>query len=172
MNATEAVKTKLDVREFARRPVSAGVKRAVLEAARLTQSEMNSQHWKFILVQDAKNLSRLALDSTTGSWVSKSAFAIVVCTDPTRRYHLIDAGRAVQDMQIAAWDQGVASGLYTGVRPGGMSRDFGIPEGLTVTTVVAFGYPVRRLVGRKSRKPIAEIAFLERYGAPLEEALS
>lgn len=171
-NATEAVKTKLDVREFARKPVPNEVKKAVLEAARLTQSGVNSQHWKFILVQDANGLSKLAEDSTTGEWVSSSAFAVVVCTDPKRGYHLIDAGRAVQDMQIAAWDQGVASGLYTGVRTDDMSRDFGIPEGLGVAAVVAFGYPTKRLVGRKNRKPLSEVAFLERYGAPLGEALS
>lgn len=170
-DATEAVRTKLDVREFAQKPVPPEVKKSILEAARLTQSGVNSQHWRFILVQDPKNLSRLAGDSTTGGWVSGSNFAVVVCTDPKRGYHLIDAGRAVQDMQIAAWDQGVASGLYTGVKPAEMSRDFGIPEGLGVAAVVAFGYPAKKLAGLKSRKPLSEIAFLERYGGPLGEAL-
>lgn len=146
------------------------MKKAVLEAARLTQSGVNSQHWRFILVQNPENLSKLARDSTTGGWVSRSDFAVVVCTDPKKGYHLIDAGRAVQDMQIAAWDHGVASGLYTGVKPEDMARDFGIPRALDVAAVVAFGYPIKRLAGRKNRKPLSDVAFLERYGAPLGDA--
>jgi nitroreductase len=168
MNTTEAVKTKLDVREFDSKPVGADVKMAVLEAARLTQSGVNSQHWRFILVQDPNNLVRLAKDSTSGAWVARANFAVVICTDPKKGYHAMDAGRAAQDMQLTAWDHGVASGLYTGIKQGDVRRDFGIPEELNTTIVVAFGYPRRKLLGRKKRKPLSEVAFLERYGNKIE----
>ncbi|MDA4120178.1 MAG: nitroreductase family protein, partial [Thaumarchaeota archaeon] len=79
MNATEAVKTKLDVREFDSKPVPTEVKMAVLEAGRLTQSGVNSQHWRFILVQDPKNLIRLAEDSSSGKWVAWANFAVIIC---------------------------------------------------------------------------------------------
>jgi nitroreductase len=167
MNATQAVTTKLDVREFGPKSVGAEIKMAVLEAARLTQSGANSQHWRFILVHDPKNLARLAADSTSGSWVAGANFAVVICTDPKKGFHLIDTGRAVQDMQLTAWDRGVASGLYTGVKQPDMRRDFGIPDGLNVTAVVVFGYPKRMLLGRKNRKPLSELAFLEKFGNPL-----
>jgi nitroreductase len=168
MNATEAVKTKLDVREFGSRPVPADVKMAVLEAARLTQSGVNSQHWRFILVQDPKNLVQLAKDCTSGQWVAGANFAVIICSDPRKGYHLIDAGRAAQDMQLTAWDDGVASGLYTGIKQADMRRDFGIPEELNATIVVGFGYPKRKILGRKNRKPLSEVAFLERYGNSIE----
>ena len=167
MNATEAVKTKLDSKEFDSRPVGREIKKAVLEAGRLTQSGVNSQHWRFILVQDPKNLARLAEDSTSGSWVAGSNFAVIICTDPKKGYHLIDAGRAAQDMQLTAWDAGVTSRLYTGIRQAEMRRDFGIPEDLNATIVVGFGYPKRKLLGRKNRMPLSEVAFLEKFGHPL-----
>ena len=167
MNATEAVKTKLDVKEFDSRPVGKEIKRAVLEAGRLTQSGVNSQHWRFILVQDPKNIARLAEDSTTGSWVAGANFAVIICTDPKKGYHLIDAGRAAQDMQLTAWDAGVASRLYTGIKHAEMRRDFGIPEDLNSTIVVGFGYPKRKLLGRKDRKPLSEVAYLEKFGNPI-----
>ncbi|MDG6898742.1 MAG: nitroreductase family protein [Nitrososphaerota archaeon] len=171
MNATDAVKTKLDVREFDPRPVPSEVKRAVLEAARLTQSGTNSQHWRFVLVQEPRNLAQLAEDSTSGGWVAKANFAVIICTDPKKSYHVIDAARAAQDMQLTAWDHGIASGLYTGIKQPDLRRDFGIPGELTVTIIVGFGYPVGRLHGKKSRKPLSEVAFLERYGVGLSEAL-
>ena len=164
MNATEAVKTKLDVRNFAQKPVPADVKLSVLEGGRLSQSGVNSQHWRFILVQGRDALSRLASDSTTGAWVSGADFAVILCTDPKKPYHAFDAGRAAQDMQIVAWDQGVASGLYTGVKQSEMKRDFGIPESMNATVVVAFGYPATKLHGRKNRLDLSEVAFLGRFG--------
>ena len=169
MNATEAVKTKLDSREFSTRPVGPDVKRAVLEAARLTQSGVNSQHWRFILVQDPKNLGKLATDSMTGSWVAGANFAVIVCTDPTKNYHLLDAGRAVQDMQLTAWDNGVTSRIYTGIKQAEMRRDFSIPENLSSTVVIGFGFPKKKILGRKNRLPLSELAYLERYGNPLDK---
>lgn len=168
VDATKAVRTKLDVREFSPKPVPAEVKLAVLEAARLTQSGTNSQHWRFILVQKPENLRTMAGDSLSGSWVASANFAVVVCTDPTKSYHMIDAGRAAQDMQLTAWDHGVASGVFTGIRQEEFKRDFGVPKDLSTTIVVGFGYPQKRLSGRKNRKPLSELAFLERYGNKLD----
>ena len=48
-----------------------------------------------------------------------------------------------------------------------MRRDFGVPEDLTATIVVGFGYPKRKLLGRKNRKPLSEVAYLEKFGSPL-----
>lgn len=167
MNATDIVKTKLDSREFSSQPVGPDVKKAVLEAARLTQSGNNIQHWRFVLVQDPANLAKLAADSTTGSWIAGASFAVVICSDPTKSFILIDVGRVIQDMQITAWDSGVTSRIYTGIKQPEMRRDFGIPESLTSLAVVGFGYPKKQILGKKDRKPLSEIAFLERYGAPL-----
>ncbi|MDA4125400.1 MAG: nitroreductase family protein [Thaumarchaeota archaeon] len=171
MDASEAVRTKLDVREFSSKAVPSDVKRAVLEAARLTQSGTNSQHWRFILVQDKDNLKTMADDSSWGKWVAGGDFAVIVCTDPTKGYHMIDAGRAVQDMQLTAWDHGVASGVFTGIKDSEFRRDFGIPKDLDPTIVVGFGFPARKLHGKKNRKPLTEVAFLERYGTKLNEEL-
>jgi nitroreductase len=161
MDAYECVATKLDIREFDPRNVSADVKLKVLEAAQLTGTGMNNQHWRFILVQGRDRLKRLAEDSTTGGWVAQANFAVVVLTNPKFGFHLIDAGRAVQDMQIAAWNFGVISCLYTGLSIEDLRKDFGIPKDLNPSVVVGFGYPTRKVTGkRKSRKPLSDLVFL------------
>ncbi len=169
MDAYECVATKLDVRRFSSKPVSAELKLKILEAARLTSSGINSQHWRFILVQGRDFLQRLADDSDFGKWVYDANFAVVVLTDPKLAFHAIDAGRVVQDMQLTAWNEGVVSCIYTGIRETEMYRDFNIPKELKPTAVVGFGYPPFKVTGRKkNRKPISELAFLERFGAPIE----
>ena len=167
MDVIEAIRTKLDIREFASRHVDGVTKAKILEAARLTASSMNSQHWRFILVQEPNNMMTLVRDSTTGAWAKGADFAVIVNIDPKIPGSTIDAGRATQDMQLAAWDLGVASGVYTGFRAEDLRRDFGVPESLNPSIVIAFGYPKKKLVGKKSRKPLSEIAFQEKFGNPL-----
>ena len=48
-----------------------------------------------------------------------------------------------------------------------MRRDFSLPNNLNITAVVAFGYPAKKILGKKDRKPLIEIAFLEKYGQKL-----
>lgn len=164
MDAYDAIRTKLDVREFAQRHVDDGVQLRILEAARLTASSSNTQHWRFVLVREPHNLATLAGDSPTGPWVKGSDFAVIVGIDPRVSGSSIDAGRVVQDMQLAAWNEGVASGVYTGIRRDDLRRDFLIPGTLEPAIVVAFGYPKRKILGRKNRRPLNQVAFLERYG--------
>jgi nitroreductase len=164
MDAYTCIATKLEIREFSSKNVPADVKLKILEAARLTASGINSQHWRFILVQGTDQLKQLAEDSTTGSWVEGSNFAVIVLTNPKYPFHLIDAGRVVQDMQLAAWNFGVASRVYTGVKNESIRRDFNIPGDMNPSIIAGFGHPVKRVIGRKNRKPLNEIVFLGKYG--------
>ena len=74
-------------------------------------------------------------------------------------------------MQLAAWNEGVASGIFTGIDEAALKEHLAIPAELHVSVIAGFGYPARSLSGRKkNRLPIEELAFLERYGNPLAPA--
>lgn len=167
MDTFDAIATKLESREYAQKPVPAEVKRKVLEAGRLTASGMNYQEWKLILVQEPARLRKLAEDSTTGQWVASTDFAVMVLMDPKYNFNMLDAGRVVQDMQLAAWNYGVSSRIFTGFNKEPMQKDFGLPPNLALTVVVGFGYPAKKVMGRKNRLPLDEIAFEDRYGQKL-----
>ena len=140
----------------------------ILDAARATGSGLNMQHWRFILVQESDNIKKLTKDSTSGKWVAKANFAIIVLTNPNYNFHMIDAGRVVQDMQLAAWNFGVVSCLFTGINVENLRRDFSVPEQMQPSIVVGFGYPTRKILGKKIRLPLDEIAFLEKYDNKLD----
>jgi nitroreductase len=165
MDAFECIRTKLEVREFSTRDVPSEIKLKILEAARLTGTGLNTQHWRFILVDNKQNLKKLAEDSTSGNWVAGANFAIIVLTNPKYNFHLIDAGRVLQNMQLAAWNNEVGSGLFTGVREEKFRSDFGIPTELSPTVIVGFGYPAMELTGkRKNRLPLNKLVYYEKYG--------
>jgi nitroreductase len=164
MEAYKTILTKLDVRQFDSKRVPAEAKLKVLEAARASGTGNNRQEWRFILVQEKEMLKRLAEDSTSGGWVVSANFAVIVLSDPTLGFHLIDAGRAVQNMELAAWNDGVISGIYTGIKDEKMRKDFAIPSSLKPVVVVGFGYPVKKIVGKKNRMPLVELAFIDKFG--------
>jgi len=164
MDAYECIITKLDIREYSEQNVPLEIRQKILEAARLTGTGLNTQHWKFILVEKKENLKKLSEDSTSGSWVAGANFAIIVLTNPKYKFHLIDAGRVLQNMQLTAWSYRIGSGLFTGIMEEKLRRDFKIPNEMYISTIIGFGYPVRVLTGkRKNRKPLKEFVYYENY---------
>jgi FkbM family methyltransferase len=140
MDTFECITTKLEVREFSTQDIPSEIRSKILEAARLTGTGMNTQHWRFIMVEKKDNLKKLAEDSTSGSWVVGANFAIIVLTNPKYGFHTIDAGRVLQNMQLAAWNYRVGSDLLTGIRTEKLRSDFAIPKELSPTAIVGFGY--------------------------------
>jgi nitroreductase len=165
MDTFECITTKLELREFSTHEVPSEIRLKILEAARLTGTGLNTQHWRFILVENKDNLNRLADDSTSGRWVAGANFAVIILTNPRYNFHLIDAGRVLQNMQLAAWNDGVGSGLFTGIMEEKLRSDFGIPKEMSPTIIVGFGYPLDELTGkRKNRLPLYELVYYEKYG--------
>jgi len=166
MDVSDAIETRIEVRSYRDEPVDGEIQREILDAGRLAPSGRNLQHWRFILVADDDRLDGLAERSSTGCWVADAAFAVVVCTDPSYEYHDIDAGRAVTHMQMAAWERGIGSCLYT--VDSVAAREFlDVPDDYDLTLVAAFGYPEGEIRGIKDRKPLEDVAFSERFGAEL-----
>ncbi|MDQ3902319.1 MAG: nitroreductase family protein [Thermoproteota archaeon] len=165
MDAFECIATKLDIREFDSKDIPPDIKSKIMEAARLTGSGLNTQHWRFIVVEEKKNIEKLAEDSTTGRWISGANFAVIVLTNPRHKFHMIDAGRVVQDMQLAAWNYGVASCLFTGVQDEKLRDDFNISGDLNPTVVMGFGFPAKKIGGKKkNRLALNDIIYYEQYG--------
>lgn len=167
MDVSEAVDTRLEIREYADRPVDDGLKRTILEAGRNAPSGKNLQHWRFVLVDDPDRLAELADRSTTGGWVGGADFAVVVCTDPSYPYHEIDAGRSITHMQLVAWEHGVGSCIYTVKEPPAVEL-LGVPDDYHLALVGGFGYPTREIRGRRDRRPLEAVAFRNRFGEPLD----
>jgi len=167
-DVVEAIRTLVAVRSYQDTPVPDAVVRRIVEAGRLTGSAMNRQPWHFIVIRDAETLRRLGTLASSGPYVAQAPLAIVVATDRTR-FAVSDASRAIQSMLLTAWADGVGSNW---VGFGGLDNVkalLDIPAGLDVLAILPFGYPARpRGGGKKQRKPLREVAHLERYGRPFE----
>src|SRR5688572_13951939 len=106
MNEHEAIRTLLAVRDYQDRPIPDDVLLQILEAGRLSPSASNKQPWHFIVVQDPATLRQLGASAPSGPYIATAPLAIVVVVDQTR-LAVSDASRAIQDMLLAAWEDGV-----------------------------------------------------------------
>ena len=166
MNVFDAIRTLLAVRRYQDRPVPEETVRQVLEAGRLTASAMNRQPWHFVVIEDRDVLGQIGAMVPSAPYIAQAPLAIVVAVDRTR-LAVSDASRAIQSMLLTAWSEGIG-GNWSGPGPlAEVGELLGIPAELDVLTVLPLGYPADAIGrGKKSRKPLDQIAHLERWGRP------
>jgi nitroreductase len=161
----EAVRTVLAIREFQDKPISDDVLRRIVDAGRLTASARNLQPWHFVIIRDREALRELGALVRTGPYIAGAAAAIVVATEKDVPYALSDASRAIQSMILVAWADGVGSNWtgFGGLE--GVRKKVGLTDRYDVFAVLPFGYPRRKVgLGKKKRKPLAEVASSEHFG--------
>jgi len=164
----DTIRTLLAVRSYQSTPVPDALVRRIVEAGRLTGSGMNRQPWHFIVVREPETLRKLGALASSGPYVAQAPLAIVVATDRSR-FAVSDASRAIQSMLLTAWADGVGSNWVGFGGLDNVKAVLDIPAGLDVLAILPFGYPARAVgKGKKARKPLREVAHLERFGRPFE----
>jgi len=138
MDAFRVIASKRDQRQYADREIPEDVVRRILEAGRIAGSASNKQPWRFIAVEDPGLRGRVAETVYAPANIagSKLAVALVVTGRPG-----FDAGRAAQNMMLAAWNDGVTScpnGMPDAAATG---QILGLGEDEHVINVISFGYP-------------------------------
>src|SRR5690242_20272985 len=126
METFDAIRTVLAVRRFKDTPIPEPVVRQIVEAGRLTASGGNSQPWHFIVVRDKETLRKLGQVARTGPYIAQAPLAIVVTVDHSSRLAESDGSRAIQDMILTAWSQGIGSN-WVGYNLPEVSALLGIP---------------------------------------------
>ena len=170
MDVYECLKTRLTVRRFKPDPVPADVVTRILEAARWAPSSRNQQPWHLVVVTDRGVLAEMGHIATSGQFLADAPLAIAVLMDGDADSPELDAGRALQQMEIMAWSEGLGT-CFVGVPFEDQNRRIkemlGVPDRLKLITVLPFGYRADDIRGtRRRRKPLAEMVHSERFGRP------
>jgi nitroreductase len=144
-----AVASKRDWRSYADRPIPEDVVTRILDAGRLAGSGSNKQPWTFVVVEDERKERLAELVYVAGN-VRSAALVIAIATPGGGR--VLDVGRAMQNMMLVAWNDGVVS------CPNGMAdraltaQVLGLGGDLEPVIVLSFAYP------RHARDPEAKSA--------------
>lgn len=174
MDVYRAIKTMRAVRQYTEQSVDDEIITRILEAGRWAGSAKNTQPWQFVVVEQREMLNRLAACGTYASHLREAAFAIVVVTETMPRADF-DSGRAIQNMMLAAWNDGIGSCIASMHREADAKKILGIPEHLKLQQAIAFGYPrpnvtptiegkpLKDVLAAMGRHPLAKIAHHERW---------
>ena len=142
MDAIEVLRTLRAVRSYSGQTVPRQVVHDILEVARWTGSAKNTQPWELIVVADRASLQRLAsLGQYAGHLAGAALGVVLVMEGPGRDF---DAGRLAQNIMLAAWAYGLGSciaSLFPADNEQRARQLLGVPEGRSLHTVIALGYP-------------------------------
>jgi nitroreductase len=137
-----AIASRRDQRRYRAEPLAEEVVTRILDAGRLAGSASNRQPWTFVVVEGAA--PREAVASTVFAPDNVRYAGLVVAIVVTGKGPVsFDAGRAAQNMLLAAWNEGIAS-CPNGLADRDAARaalDLGEEESPVI--VLTFGRPER-----------------------------
>ena len=151
MDAYLAIVSKREVRAYADRPLPDDAVRRLLEAGRLAGSSRNRQARRFVALRDRALIERAAQAVYSPDNLLGAALAVAIVIrgkGPTG----FDAGRAAQNMMLAAWNDGIGSCPNGIADPAALAAVLGHSDEEQVATVLGFGYPARP-IDPESRTP-------------------
>ena len=117
MEVYECVRARRTVRSYRPDPVPGAVVDKLLRAGRWAPSSRNSQPWHFIVVRNRETLRELGAIAASGRFVADAPMAIAIAMYNAERPDL-DAGRALQQMELVAWGGGSGNVLRGAARRG------------------------------------------------------
>jgi nitroreductase len=166
MDAFLAVASKREVRAYDDRPIEPDVERRILEAGRVAGSSKNRQARRFVVVR-SEALARQVADAVYASDNVLGAALVVAIVVGRKGPTSFDAGRAAQNMMLAASNDGVGSCPNGVADAAALQAALGHDDDEQVATVLTFGYPVKprdpsRLpaeewIARADRRPYEDV---------------
>src|SRR4051812_45724456 len=139
MDAFLAIVSRREGRDYDGRELPEDSRRRILEAGRLAGSSRNRQQRRFVVLSDGAAVAEAVWSPEN---VLGAAFVVAIVVSGKGPLAL-DAGRAAQNMLLAAHNEGIGS------CPNGVSdaeaagRCAGVKEGEQVAAILTFGYPAR-----------------------------
>jgi nitroreductase len=138
-------------RAYLQDPVPEEALQRIMEKTRWAPSNRNNQPWKFIVVREPEALSRLHEALNPGNaWARKAPILIAVVSreaddsvhrdDPAVRYYLFDCGLAVENLLLAAVEEGLMAHPMAGYKAGKVKEALHIPQEYSVLCLVSLGY--------------------------------
>jgi nitroreductase len=161
-----AIASRREVREYAGRPIPVDAEQRILEAGRISGSSQNTQPWRFLIVESPSLRERLAESVYVSGNVRGAALVVVIAVHGRGRTEF-DAGRAAQNMMLAAWNDHIGSVPNGMPDPDAVAQLLDLEQGERPTVVLTFGYPARtrdpqrhtalEWIERANRKPFDEV---------------
>ena len=109
MDTYKTIISKRDTRSFTEQAVSEESARRIVQAGRMAGSSKNVQPCRFIIIDDQKVKAEIAKCGDFAAWIPTAPLIVAIATTDTGTRNEFDAGRAAQNMMVAAWGEEIGS---------------------------------------------------------------
>jgi len=151
-NLMDLLKTRRTYRRFEQREVSGEIVKEILTAARYASSAANKQPLSYIVIDSPERVAQVFSYTKWAALLPPELgqpkenerpvlFIAVVKNLDINKNCDTDAGLAISNMTLAAWNRGVGSCMIGACDKAALSQLFGLTKNQELHTVVAFGYP-------------------------------
>lgn len=184
MDVHTAIETRRATRSLAPVAIPPELVRDLAAHAQLAPSCSNNQPWRFVFVFDPDALEALKPAFNSGNrWCHAASLVVAVfsrkeddCVIKEREYHQFDAGLAAAFLILRATELGFIAHPIAGYSPAKVREALGIPAEYQVITLINVGRKAAEFdptlspdkieaeTTRPERLPLAQFAFMNRYG--------
>ncbi len=179
MDVFELIQKRESCRDYSDERVPREKLNALIEAARLAPSGHNGQPWRFVVVDDAKQVLRFAecvYDKETGInrfAAQVPAYIVAIENQTKKRFSSaqfssqgnrgVDIGIATGYLTLAATETGLSTCIMSWIDREKIKKLLSVPEELYIHLAVAVGYAKSPEIRQKKRKAMEEIASYNSY---------
>ena len=168
MEALQCIKTRRSVRKYSDQPVTREVLDAVFDAVTYAPSWKNTQSVRYTVVDSAELKAKIAEEAVLGfalnqKTISRCPVLLIQSTVNSISGHSPDGsvdtskgGISAQTLCLAAKDMGLGTVIMGVFDEDILAKLIGLPEGQTVTGMIAIGYPAGENK-MPPRKPASDI---------------
>ena len=164
MDTYRTIVSKRDTRAFTEQPIGEESRRRILQAGRMAGSSKNVQPCRFIVIDDQAVKEDFARCGDFATWIPSAPLVIAVAVGGGMRNDF-DAGRAAQNMMIAAWAEKITSCPISLHHEDCAREALGLPADYRVAIAIGFGYRAKppKHAPEAARKPWDEYVHHNRW---------
>lgn len=152
MSLYDLITSRRSIRQFKSEPIPKDILKKLVNAARLAPSAANLQPLEFIVVDDEAIRKEIFSCLRWAAYIAPEgnpkpgqepvAYVVVLVNRNIRdRGFERDAGAAIENLILAAWEKGIGSCWVISIDRSRVHEILGIPDEYSIDSIVALGYP-------------------------------
>jgi nitroreductase len=152
MKLYELILSRRSIRQYKPKAISKDILEKLVNAARMAPSAANLQPLEFIIVDEEKLRNKIFGCLKWAAYIAPQgdpqpnrepmAYIVILANAEIKeRGYEYDAGAAIENMILAAWEQGVGSCWLLSAERGRIQEILKIPLTHRIDSVLALGYP-------------------------------
>ena len=163
MAVYNAIMHRRTIRQFRQKPIPKSILRRLINAARLAPSAANLQPLEFMVITDKDICAKIFPHLRWAGYIHPAGTPppdkipvayIVVLVNKNKarpRYAAYDVGAAVQNILLAAWENGIGSCWMQSIERGRIKEILGIFRDSRIDSIISLGYLAEKPVVEEFR---------------------